>query len=248
MNQYHAAKFRIYDMGLLFHFRRHSPAQSRNLAPAGMDANLLSCAQAIKQYLDSFLLIDPSRYSLIPFEEWSRLVIAFFILYKLSAGSRDVPDWNTQLCRNTIDLETSLTTVARRLRGTRSFLESSQPQRDELYFVLPLILETARDSYVLARDAPDLVGPGHRVHTDLTRSSRAEGTASSASILKCPATGFWIDKALAVDHGTDWHGVSLPTSVHPAEQLAKHADLWHALLDEDVDMDASERTTTNGSS
>lgn len=213
-------------MGSLFHFRRSSPRLSPPDSLAAIEKNLLACVNAIKKYLDSFLSLDVNGYKSLPFEEWSRLIISFFILYKLSAGSKDISNWNTNLCRNIIDLEAYLTNVARRVRSTRSSLDFAQAQRDELYYVLPLVLETARDSFVLVRDAPALVGPGHKVHVDLSRSRRAAG----ASAAKCPATGFWIDKAVAADHGSDWQGVAVAQYVDPAEQLSKTTGSWEELL------------------
>lgn len=174
--------------------------------------------------------MDPTLYSSLPFEEWFRLIAAFFILYKLSAGHKDILDWNPRLCREIIDLEAYLRTVARLLRGAGSSAETVQTPRDEMYFVLPEILESAKHSYVLTRDAPSLVGPCHRVHIDL-RHSRRPGTASAlASVSKCPATGFWIDKALATDHETNWHGVMPMHFVHPSTQLEKNDELWKGLL------------------
>jgi hypothetical protein len=70
--------------------------------------NLVGCVDAIKAYLDTFLAADPSTHLHLPFEEWFRLIMAFFILYKLSAGSRDIQGWDVSLCRETIDIETYL--------------------------------------------------------------------------------------------------------------------------------------------
>lgn len=214
---------------MLLQFRKSA---HRNRAPYDLESSLLKCVEAIKCYLDSFLAIDITTYNSLPVEEWMRLIITFFILYKLSDGSRDIPDWNVDLCRNKVNIEAYLATVARRIRSTRSSLDLCQPERDELYFVLPLVLESARHSYVLARDAPLLVRPGQRVHIDMSRSRRAEGGKTAASrASKCPATAFWVDKAIKIDHGSDWHGVTLPNhATHPADQMAKSNDLWNELL------------------
>lgn len=219
---------RIYELGQLFHFRKASLSSDGQWPSKIMDTSLLSCANSIKHYLDSFLALDITLYYALPSEEWFRLVIAFFILYKLSAGSRDIPQWDFQWCRSVIDLEAYLTMVARRIRSTRSSLDYEP--RDELYFVLPLILESARDSYVLSRDAPILVGPDHRVHFDLSQSRRSQSTSAHSLAFRCPATGFWVDKALAVDHESNWHDVAVSQSLHPAKQLAKNDELWHGLL------------------
>lgn len=217
-------------MSLLFHFSKTPPFPSQALRPTSFESNLVTCVDSIKSYLETFLAMKPNMYSLLPFEEWFRLLISFFILYKLSAGSRDIPDWDVQKCRNIIDMEHYLTTLARLLRGIRSPMDTESSTRDEVYFVLPEIIESARDSYILTRDVPELIGPGHRVHIDLSRSRRKDESAASASKSKCPATGFWIDKALAVDRSSNWHDVVISRSLHPSEQLAKNNDLWNGLL------------------
>ena len=229
-NRYHAVQIRIYEMGLLFHFRNLNLPAEHQASVEATSANLLKCVEAIKQYLDTFLVLDTASFSSLPFEEWFRLIIAFFILYKLSAGPRDMPEWDVKLCRSRIHLEAYLTAVACRIRETAPTLACCPSPRDELYFVLPLVLESARDSYVLARDHPILLTPDHRVHVDLRRPIRLGQGAGPASAPKCPATGFWIDKALTIDRESDWNGVTLSGSLHPAEQLSKNEDLWKHLL------------------
>lgn len=190
----------------------------------------MRCGEAIKQYLDIFLSLDVDNYNSLPFEEWFRMIIGFFILYKLSAGIREIPEWDVQLCRRRVHLEGYLIAAASRIRETAPAVLSCSSPRDELYFVLPLVLESARDSYVLVRDHPILLDPDHRVHVDLSRPVRLGQGAPPASASKCPATGFWIDKALTLDRDSDWHGVTLSDSLHPAEQIVKNENLWKDLL------------------
>lgn len=231
MTRYYAARKRIYELGMLFHFRKKVFRSPELVVPFDLAKNLLTCVDAIKHYLDAFLAIDFNAFTSLPAEEWFRLIIACFILYKLSAGARDIPSWNVELCHQVIDLEAYLSAIAQRIRSTRPSLEILQCARDELYYVLPLILESARDTYKLTREAPLLVPPGHPVHIDLSRSRQGEAAAAAAAAAKCPATGFWVEKALKFDKAGDWSGVAPLDPADPAHVKAASDRMWSRMFE-----------------
>lgn len=228
--RYHYARIRIYEMSLLFHFRIHDKAVFTATNSPALVNNLLSCIDAIKNYFDTLLAIEVTELSSLPCEEWNRLIVAFIILYKLSAGPHEVADWDVALCRSTIDLETYLDAVADRLREASHSLEASSNTSEGLYFVLPDVLRSARASYVAARDTPHLVRPGGRVHMDLSKERIAEEIGRPKAQRRCPATAFWIDRALVLDQQTDWRGIGVTRRPDPATQLATSEKLWEDLL------------------
>ncbi|KAK3074892.1 hypothetical protein LTR53_002282 [Teratosphaeriaceae sp. CCFEE 6253] len=237
--RYHAAKIWIYEMGLLYHFRvsRKSPSASGLCSAAQrlLFGNLASCADAIKQYLDVVLALELAVCGALPFEEWCRFIMAFFVLYRLSIGPREVPEWDVQLCRQTIDLEMYLGRAATFLRQASRLDSGSSSQG--LYYVLPDVLKSAKASYVAVRDTPEAVPPGSRVHLDLSKPSqtaRGPRVNNPSTFLGerrgCPATGFWTHQALALDSDTDWHGVKVEEALDPSVQLQKNECLWSGLL------------------
>jgi hypothetical protein len=230
-SRYYYAKIRIYEMGLLFHFRLRDEAVVSTSDTPRLEANLMACVGAIKNYLDSLLAVDGDEWNALPCEEWCRTIVAFFILYKLAAGPREILGWDITLCRSNIDLAEYLDVVAERLSRSSQTLEPKQHTNDGLYFVLPAILRSARTSFLLIRDTPHLVKPGDRVHVDLSDEQTVEELARPKEQRRCPATAFWTDRALVLDQETDWCGVDFDGVLDPAAQLARNESLWSDLLD-----------------
>lgn len=208
---------------------------------------LVGCVEAIKSYLDTFLDVDPSTHKHLPFEEWCRVIMAFFILYKLSAGHQDIPHWNVSLCRDVINLDEYLERTIARLR-VPVVMNSEEPASQGIFYVLPRILKSARTSYVLARDEPHLQVPGARVHIDLnatekniTERSVTEGSAKSIATdlhtatrrgqTRCPATGLWAAEAMCLGLDTSWHGIPSDREGMPLAQLDHSEKMWKELLD-----------------
>jgi hypothetical protein len=180
---------------------------------------------AIKDYFDALIAIHSAEWNALPYEEWSRNIVAFIILYKLAVGPREIPGWDVTLCRSIIDLAEYLEVVAERLSHSSQAFSPRQQANEGVYFVLPAILRSVRKTFLLVRDAPHLVVPADRVHMDLSQAQIAEERA------RCPAAAFFTDRALVLDQEIDWCGVELDGILDPAEQLAKNERLWSDLLD-----------------
>lgn len=212
-NQYHAAKISIWEMGLVFHFEIRRPLAPtvghdsvRSDAQTTIFSNLTTCIDALREYLDVFLAMDVSFYPHLPLEEWNRVVMAFFILYRLSAGLPEFPSWNVSCARFTVDLEQYLAQAIDRIRQSRPDEGDNKIASADLYTVLPEILESAKASYVLQRDHPEQVPAGMKAHIDVGTGRPFRNNASStprsfgsSSRVKCPATGFWAREARQMD-------------------------------------------------
>lgn len=112
-------------MGLLYHFRVGDEAPISVTNYPALGDNLLACVDAIKEYLDTLLAMESSEWNYLPCEEFSRLVIACFILYKLSVGPREVSGWDVEMCRSRVDVEKCLDAVADGICNSRQSLETS---------------------------------------------------------------------------------------------------------------------------
>jgi hypothetical protein len=216
-------------MGLLYHFRVSDEATISITQYPALGENLLACVDAIKDYLDTLLAMDGSEWNHLPCEEWSRLIIACFILYKLSVGPREIIGWDVDVCRRRFDFAKYLDAVADHICNSRQSREMPETI-ESIYLVLPDILRSARASFVVARDTPHLIKPGDRVHTDLSKENiRAEINRPKIQ-RRCPVTSLWADRALMLDQETDWRAVELSYALDPAEQLVKSERLWNDLL------------------
>jgi len=196
-----------------------------------LHTNLVALMDAIKNYLDALLAIDGAEWNSLPYEEWSRTIVAFFILYKLAVGPREIPGWDVTLCRSTIDLATYLDVVAERLSHSSQAFSPRQQANDGVYFVLPAILRSVRKTFLLVRDAPHLVVPGDRVHVDVSKEQFMEELARPKGRARCPAAAFFTDRALVLDQEIDWCGVEFNGVLDPAAQLAKNEKMWSDLLE-----------------
>lgn len=218
-------------MGLLYHYRTRDEVIVSAVDTPALDTNLLALVGACKDYLDALLAIDDAEWSSMPFEEWNRTIVAFFILYKLTVGPREIPGWDVALCRSTIDLAQYLDVVAERLSHSSQALRPGQQANDGVYFVLPAILRSVRKTFLLVRDAPHLVMPGDRVHVDVSKEQIAQELTRPKERARCPAAAFFTDRALMLDQDIDWCGVELNGVLDPAAQLAKNESMWSDLLD-----------------
>ncbi|GAB7331027.1 hypothetical protein MBLNU13_g02525t2 [Cladosporium sp. NU13] len=230
-SRYYYAKIRTYEMGLLYHFRTRDEVVVSALDTPILITNLIALVGAIKNYLDALLAIDGADWNALPYEEWSRTIVAFFILYKLAVGPREMPGWDVTLCRSNIDLAMYLDVVAERLSHSSQAFKPRQQANGGVYFVLPAILRSVRKTFLVVRDTPHLAMPSDRVHMDLSKEQVAEELTRPNERARCPAAAFFTDRALVLNQEIDWCGVEHEGVLDPAAQLAKNARLWNELLD-----------------
>lgn len=229
-SRYYHARIRIYEMGLLYHYRTRDDVIVPALDTSILHNNLMALVVATKNYLDALLAVDGAEWNSLPYEECSRTIVAFFILYKLAVGPREIPGWDVASCRSTIDLAQYLDNVAECLAHSSQAFKPGQQANGGVYFVLPAILRTVRKTFLLVRDAPHLAMPGDRVHMDLSKEQFAEEFTRPKERARCPAASFFTDRALVLDQDIDWCGVELNGVLDPAAQLAKNEKLWSDLL------------------
>lgn len=243
INQYHAAKVSIYEMGLVFHFdHKKSLALTAGCNKTTSDhqavlvSNLTTCVEALREYLDVFLAMEVSTYPHLPFEEWNRVILAFFILYRLSVNLPEVSTWDISYARLAIDLEGYLTQAIDRILRSRPDEGGNEIASADLYSVLPEILESAKASYVLRRDHPEQVTAGLKAHINVgtgapfrNNASSTHNTLTSSMRVKCPATGFWAREARQTD-GQPHQSTTMPYDGSFDEIQPLDETFWESML------------------
>ncbi len=248
-NRYHAAKMWIYEMGLIYHFfvPRSSKAAETDASLAcsnpALIANLTKCVDAIKAYFDVMLATPIGDLPYLPFEEWNRFIMAFFVLYKLSVGLPDVSDWDPQLTRQTVDLEVYLSFAIECLRASRAEEAVPDIAASGMFAVMPEILESARTSYAAKRANPGYAGHipvhmdlGPATATNLQQSKGLPlGHPSVGRRSMCPATGYWMRQAVHTDH-EETLIASIPTGSTSSDSYNPEVDnIWSGILNMGTD-------------
>lgn len=149
--------------------------------------NLIKCVSSTKEYLDLFFAVPAMEYSSLPFSAWYQVILTVFVLYRLSVGLPEVPEWNVEIARQTVDLQEYLDTLL-------SHLQAIKPSPDRqistmsLFSRLPEIIASVRTSYALAKENLAQVRDSHHAHHELKALDK---TASSVQALhRCPASRY----------------------------------------------------------
>lgn len=225
-------------MGLVYHFRSRR-SLSRTKADQGsklpahstLIANLVKAVDAAKEYLDCFLDTPTEIYNSLPLEEWFRLIVAPFVLYKLSIGLSEVPEWDAQIARETMDLERYMDILIDRL-NTAHVGENSD-RADNLFAMLPKIMESAKASFVAARDNPSMFHDRNQSHYDQgfaeNDSTPTKCPLSMSRRGKCPATGHLADRRTSI-HGDSAACPHTPDYISAEIQSIEDEKLWNDLL------------------
>ncbi|KAE8554404.1 hypothetical protein EYB25_002943 [Talaromyces marneffei] len=191
INAYHTVKIRIQEMGLVYRYGpRKTPvpkaqADSTLLSvPPMVISNLIKCVTSTKESLDSFLAIPVTGHCSLPFSTWYQLILTVFVLYRLSVGLLEVPEWNVEIAQQTVDLQAYFDTLLSYLHIMKSSPDRQIPTKS-LFSRIPEIMESVRTSYALAREDIVEVRDSSNAHHELNASNN---TASSVQRLRrCPA-------------------------------------------------------------
>lgn len=174
---------------------------------------LFACLSAAQSFFSSFLSIPASSYRLLSIVDWSRLIYATVIIYKLSLGSPRIPEWDVQAARTTANLECYLETLCQRMQSISS-TGPGVPEGADLFSIMKLIFDNVKSTYVRLRDDPRYANP--REHEDEnvhetsfpTKKPLHGGRRYPAS--RCPAFPYLNKQGQkSPADGQDQHGESL---------------------------------------
>ncbi|GFF90159.1 hypothetical protein IFM61392_10504 [Aspergillus lentulus] len=194
INGYYAVKIRIQEMGLVYCYgQRRPPSPKAQEASTILSAhpmvisNLIKCVSSTKEYLDWFFALPAAEQNNLPFSAWCQVVLTVFVLYRLSVGLPEVPQWNVDLAQQTVDLQEYIDRLLSHLQAIRP-LPNRQIPTKSLFSRLPEIVGSVRTSYALAKENPAQIRDSRHAHHEL---KALNNTASSVQGLhRCPAVRY----------------------------------------------------------
>jgi hypothetical protein len=190
INGYYAAKIRIQEMGLVYCYgRRRPPSPKTQEASTILSAhpmvinNLIKCLNSAKEYLDHFCALPASEHRTLPFSAWYQVIFTVFVLYRLSVGLPEVPQWDVEIAQQALDLRYYIDTLLSHLQEIKP-LPDMRIATKSLFTRLPEIIGSVRTSYALAKENPAEVRDSYRAHYELMSSN--EASSSVRPLHRCP--------------------------------------------------------------
>lgn len=191
INGYHAVKIRIQEMGLVYCYgqrRPPAPKAQEDLTilstPPMVISNLVKCVSSTKEYLDLFLAIPAAEHTSLPISAWYQVILAVFVLYRLSVGLSEVPEWNAEIAQESVDLQEYLDTLLSNLQAIKPPPDRQIPAKS-LFSMLPEILGSVKNSYALAKENLTQVRDSNRAHHELGASKTTVPSVRGRH--RCPA-------------------------------------------------------------
>ncbi|KGO65950.1 hypothetical protein PITC_021510 [Penicillium italicum] len=191
INGYYAAKIRIQEMGLVYCYgqRRPPPPTTQEdstilSTPPMVISNLVKCVGSTREYLDLFLAIPAVEHNGLPFSTWYQVNFTVFVLYRLSVGLPEVPEWNGEIAHQSVNLEEYLETLLSNLQAIKPSPDRQIPAKS-LFSMMSEIIGSVKNSYAVAKENLAQVRDSYHAHHEVVASKT---TASSAQGLhRCPA-------------------------------------------------------------
>ncbi|KAL4783306.1 hypothetical protein BJX76DRAFT_368549 [Aspergillus varians] len=247
-NAYHAVKILIYEMGLVYRYGQISrpspgvPGYSAIFAPSKVVFNLTKSIIASKEYLDLFIATPSDEYSKLPLATWYQVILAVMVLYRLSIGLADIPDWSRDIAHDTVNLEEYLDILRCRLQstGTETEREIQSPQPGCLFAMFPEIMESVKTSYVSAKRRRICDGSG--AHQSLFGNDIKRISSSARGPYRCPGMRNLRPQAVANSEDNSTLRSLVAVEIKKIEKI-ENEKLWNDLMT----TDAFYNTTTESS-
>jgi hypothetical protein len=177
-------------MGLVYCYGQGTPpcpkAQEYSTmltTPPMIISNLVKCVSSTKEYLDIFFAIPAAEHGSLPFPAWYQVILAIYVLYRLSVGLPEVPDWDREIAQQSVNLQEYLDTLLSSLQALKPLQDRQIPTKS-LFSRLPEIIGSVKNSYVLAKEDLAQVN-SHHAHHKLGASKNM--VSSAKGLHRCPA-------------------------------------------------------------
>lgn len=133
---------------------------------------LFLCLKSAGNFAGTLLTIPPHELTNISYIQWSGLIYAITIIYRLTVGIPHLPDWDVRVARKTIDLEAILIGHSCRF-GHYSVCTQKIPGDEYLFSMMSPIIEDVLMSYERLRQLPqkDSADDTRQVHATSYLSS-----------------------------------------------------------------------------
>lgn len=178
-------------MGLVYRYGPRNPSIPKTQenstllsVPPMVISNLIKCVISTKESLDSFLAIPITRHGSLPFATWYQVILTIFVLYRLSVGLPEAPEWNVEFAQQTVDLQAYFDTLLSYLQVIKSSPDRQLPTKS-LYSRLPEVMESVRTSYAVARGNLAEVHDSRNAHHELRAVN--DVASSGQTLRRCPA-------------------------------------------------------------
>ncbi|PYI28965.1 hypothetical protein BP00DRAFT_401748 [Aspergillus indologenus CBS 114.80] len=229
IDRYYAVKIRIEEMGLVYCYgQRRPPSREGDKASTILSAhprvisNLIKCVSSAQGYLNIFCALPVAEQSSFPSSTWYQVVLVVFVLYRLSVGLPEVPQWNVDLARQTVNLQEYIGQLLSQFQAIKPLTDRQIPTKS-LFARLPEIMESVRTSYALATEKGAQGGDSHHAHHELAAWNRS--ASSTPGLHRCPAVRY------SMRHVTAAHDVPTPPSAVATEvQRIEDEKLWGDLF------------------
>ncbi|KAL4811755.1 hypothetical protein BDW67DRAFT_171328 [Aspergillus spinulosporus] len=189
---YHAVKIRIFEMGLVYRYgqRRRPPTNlpgdSISSASSKVTVNLTKCLICAKELFDTFMAIPEGEHAKLPLSLWYQLILAIIVLYRLSIGLPEIPDWSSEVAQDSVNLPECLDMLTYRLRSSepKRRAESQASNDNCLFTMFPDMVESVRASFISASKYPT---PNNACEVSAHPSFVGSNSAPSTQRHRCPA-------------------------------------------------------------
>ncbi|KGO38225.1 Transcription factor, fungi [Penicillium expansum] len=188
------AVMHVYEMGLVNVFAtkmRQTKHSSKNSTSSSSTSRihlevLFLCLKSAGQLAQNFLSIPTSEYSSLSYIQWSGLIYAIIIIYRLTVGIPQLRDWDVRVARRTIDFNSVLDTLCSRFKSV-SICDPNLLENGDLFSMMGSIFENIKQTYERLEQLPQ--------DDSADDTSPVHATSFSPLTLKyrhpCPAFPTW---------------------------------------------------------
>jgi hypothetical protein len=126
---------------------------------------LYLCLKSAGQLAQNFLSIPASEHASFSYIQWSALIYAITIIYRLTVGIPQLRDWDVRVARATVDFDSILGAFCSRFND-RSPCDQVTLDNGDLFSMMGSIFENIRQSYDRLKHLPqdDSAGDTTPVH------------------------------------------------------------------------------------
>ncbi|KAJ5958029.1 uncharacterized protein N7479_005179 [Penicillium vulpinum] len=126
---------------------------------------LFLCLKSAGQLAQNFLSVPTSEYGSLSYIQWSGIIYAISLIYRLTVGISQLPDWDVRVARKTIDFGYILDELCSRFNGV-SLCDPAILEDGYLFSVMGPIFENIKQTYSRLKQLPqdasaDDTGPVH---------------------------------------------------------------------------------------
>ncbi|KAJ5241821.1 uncharacterized protein N7469_000148, partial [Penicillium citrinum] len=191
VNAYYAVKIRIQEMGLVYCYglirpqrrNEHEDSTISSVSPMVIN-NLIKCVSFTKEYLDYFIALPSADLNSLPFSAWYQVIFTLFVLYRLSVGLPEVPEWNVEIAQHTVDLIHYLDLLSSQMKAIQPSADRQLPTKS-LFSRLPEIIGNVKTSYTSVKESHMHDHDSRNAHPEFLAS--IEKASSSQRQYRCPA-------------------------------------------------------------